>query len=180
MMKNEDRKDHNPVQKSFFDRALSLFKSNDQDCTVIVENPNGSENGFKDKSVIPIYLPDNDIHGNNVEKPQRIVNISHENTSVAVNSAFFDVLGHGGDLTIRMNEDHPLHAILDHAMSSPSRDIVDLEQQLDAAQTVIDLLLKAWSIYEDEEPMGVRKQRVQNAREDWGRYIRNLLHIEEE
>lgn len=180
MTKSEGSESKNPLQRSFFDRAFSLFQNNEQDSSGIVKNQDRSENGSEDKAVIPIHFPESDTPSNDVKETKRIVNISHANSSVAINSAFFDVLGYGSDLTIRLNEDHPLHTILDHAMSSPSEDVVSLEQQLEAAQTVIDLLLKGWSIYEDEEPIGVRKQRVQSAREDWGRCIRSLLYVEEE
>ena len=107
--------------------------------------------------------------------------ITYDSNSAGTSPALFDVRTRGGDIKICLNMRHPLYPLLHSAMSSQeSRDIETLSARLSNAQTVIDMLLCGWSTFENDEPIGPRLNRVQLAREDWGRTIRNLMQNSEE
>ena len=55
--------------------------------------------------------------------------------------------------------------------NSPSK----LKERLEKASLGLKLLLAAWARYEDETPDGIRKENVQNVREDWGKYAKDFL-----
>jgi len=56
----------------------------------------------------------------------------------------------------------------------------ELRSRLNRARDGLELLLMAWARYEDEEPSGKRRDAVQQARWDWGRYARQFLDDSEE
>jgi HSP20 family molecular chaperone IbpA len=116
-----------------------------------------------------------------VSKTEHNVHLFYSVNSAGVTPAFFDIDVEGSSIDIRLNQQHLLYDDLRKALSKPRRDNPEhLAQQLRSAQLVIDTLIKGWAMYEDEEPIGKRKQRVQNAREDWGRAVRELLQPDED
>lgn len=96
--------------------------------------------------------------------------------------AFFDVKSRGGTVIITLNTNHPAYEHLIEVLEKDPANISDdeLRSRLDKARDGLELLLMAWARYEDEEPAGKRRDAVQNARWDWGRYARQFLDNDEE
>ncbi|MDX2076630.1 MAG: ATP-binding protein [bacterium] len=96
--------------------------------------------------------------------------------------AFFDVKSRGGAVMITLNINHPAYnhliEVLEQDPSGINED--ELRERLDKARQGLELLLMSWARYEDEEPMGNRRDRVQQARWDWGRYARQFLGDDDE
>jgi hypothetical protein len=96
--------------------------------------------------------------------------------------AFFDVKSRGGTVITTLNTNHPAYQnlieVLEKDPASVNED--ELRDRLDKAREGLYLLLMAWARYEDEEPMGKRRDAVQQARWDWGKYARQFLDNGEE
>lgn len=95
-------------------------------------------------------------------------------------NAFFSVKPSGGKIIITLNMDHPAYDKLIEVLNGPIEEdcsLEDLKDRLSNASDGLKLLLMAWARYEDEEPDGERKKKVQNARQDWGRIADEFLRI---
>jgi hypothetical protein len=102
----------------------------------------------------------------------------YEFYKVGVETAeFFTVRPKGGSLLIGLNTNHPAY---DHLVtlleSSDDDDEVDaLKTRLRKSFEGLKLLLEAWARYEDELTDGIKKERAQEARLDWGRVARQFF-----
>lgn len=89
-------------------------------------------------------------------------------------SEFFTVRRKGGALLIGLNVNHPAYnklvTILEHG--DESGDVDTLKGRLHRSYEGLKLLLEAWARYEDEQTDGLPRERVQDARRDWGRMAR--------
>lgn len=92
-------------------------------------------------------------------------------------NAFFSVKPKGGKIIITLNMEHPAYANLIEILNDPCEDCSqeELQERLRSASDGLKLLLMAWARYEDEEPDGDRKRRVQSARQDWGKIAYDFL-----
>ncbi len=92
--------------------------------------------------------------------------------------AFFSVESKGGVLTITLNTQHPAYESLLEVLqpdADPKEDTPEeLHARLTAANKGLKLLLEAWARYEDEES-GQMRERLQEARTDWGKVARMFL-----
>jgi hypothetical protein len=97
-------------------------------------------------------------------------------------SAFFSVKPRGGAILITLNTSHPAYdnlvELLDQEVEGVDPDT--LRSRLAKSAEGLKLLLTAWARYEDEQPDGIRKNRAQEARADWGRIARQFYEIEEQ
>ncbi len=94
---------------------------------------------------------------------------------------FFSVSPRGGKILITLNVDHPAYQNLIEVLDDfePTENSTELYQRLVNASDGLKLLLMAWARFEDEEPVGKRKDFVQNARTDWGRVARDFLRTDD-
>ena len=93
--------------------------------------------------------------------------------------AFFSVKQMGGSIIITLNTLHPAYDSLVEALDCDDEDQDnDLRQRLQSAEDGLKLLLMAWARFEDEQPDGIRRERAQEARVDWGRIARQFLRDE--
>jgi len=92
-------------------------------------------------------------------------------------SAFFSVKPKGGAIIITLNLNHPAYKNLLEILEEDveDADVDTLKARLENSLNGIKLLLSAWARYEDEQPDGIRRERVQDARADWGRIARQFL-----
>lgn len=93
-------------------------------------------------------------------------------------SAFFSVRPRGGAIMITLNTAHPAYGHLIEALDEQEGiELTDAElrSKLANASRGLRLLLEAWARYEDEQPDGQLRARVQDARNDWGRVARQFL-----
>ena len=76
-----------------------------------------------------------------------------------------------------MNTSHPAYdnlvEILEENVDGAS--LESLREKFKNALDGLKLLLTAWARYEDEQPDGIRRERTQEARTDWGRVARTFL-----
>ncbi len=90
---------------------------------------------------------------------------------------FFTVRKRGGALLIGLNTNHPAYdklvTVLEH--SDGEADVEKLRQRLRRSYEGLKLLLEAWARYEDELTDGPRKEKAQDARQDWGRVARQFF-----
>ena len=91
--------------------------------------------------------------------------------------AFFTVRPKGGVINVILNTRHPAYENLVEVLEKETEceDAKELSNRLDKASEGLKLLLMAWARYEDEQPDGILKERVQNSRSDWGRVARGFL-----
>ena len=92
--------------------------------------------------------------------------------------AFFSVRTKGGALLITLNTNHPAYTHLIDVLEVDEDEDISIEEvnaRLTNAWRGLRLLLEAWARYEDEQPDGQLRQRVQDARNDWGRVARQFL-----
>jgi hypothetical protein len=96
-------------------------------------------------------------------------------------SAFFSVKPRGGAIIVTLNTSHPAYKNLVEMLEEDVEgvDVSTLRSRLENSLEGLKLLLTAWARYEDEQPDGIAKIRVQEARSDWGRIARQFLEIEE-
>lgn len=93
-------------------------------------------------------------------------------------SAFFSVKPKGGVIIITLNTGHPAYQHLIEALDAEGEDEMgeaELRGRLVNAWRGLKLLLEAWARYEDEQPPGALRHKVQDARNDWGRVAREFL-----
>ena len=93
--------------------------------------------------------------------------------------AFFSVKGVAGVLKVTLNTSHPAHKHLVEALEQSVDNVPaeKLKERLQNASDGLKLLLTAWARYEDEQPDGVRRQRAQETRTDWGRVARQFFNL---
>lgn len=90
---------------------------------------------------------------------------------------FFTVRPKGGVILIGLNTSHPAY---DHLVtllkdSDEDKSLEDLRIRVKKSYEGLKLLLEAWARYEDELTDGVRKQRAQDARIQWGMVAREFF-----
>lgn len=93
-------------------------------------------------------------------------------------SAFFSVKPKGGAIIVTLNTSHPAYDHLIEVLESGGEESMTEEQlreRLVNAWRGLKLLLEAWARYEDEQPAGPLRHKVQDARNDWGRVARQFL-----
>lgn len=94
--------------------------------------------------------------------------------------AFFSVKQKGGSIIITLNTSHPAYDSLVEVLEreDPDETAEGLRARLHSAEDGLKLLLMAWARYEDEQPDGMRRERAQETRLDWGRLARQFLRSE--
>lgn len=94
-------------------------------------------------------------------------------------SAFFSVRPKGGAIIITLNTAHPAYdhliGVLEGEGDEEELEEDELRERLSNAWYGLKLLLEAWARYEDEQPPGPLRSKVQDARNDWGRVARQFL-----
>jgi hypothetical protein len=90
---------------------------------------------------------------------------------------FFTVRPKGGSLLIGLNTNHPAydHLVTLLESSEEDNDVEALKRRLRKSFEALKLLLEAWARYEDELTDGVKKERAQEARLDWGRVAKQFF-----
>jgi len=86
--------------------------------------------------------------------------------------AFFSVSPVGGKIIIKLNTQHPAYEQFVEVLSGyidPDTEKGELVKRLRKAKDGLKLLLMAWARFEDEQPDGRLKDKVQDARVDWGK-----------
>ncbi len=84
----------------------------------------------------------------------------------STSSAFFEVASKSRTIEIIINEEHELFSILNEIFF-PEK-ITEISQK---CSKIIGSLLIAWAKYENELPDGIRKNRAEEARIDWGKHV---------
>lgn len=90
---------------------------------------------------------------------------------------FFTVRPKGGSLLIGLNTNHPAydHLVTLLESSEDDNDVDALKRRLRKSFEALKLLLEAWARYEDELTDGIKKERAQEARLDWGRVAKQFF-----
>lgn len=90
---------------------------------------------------------------------------------------FFTVRPKGGSLLVGLNTNHPAydHLVTLLETSEDDNDVPALKARLKKSYEGLKLLLEAWARYEDELTDGIKKERAQEARSDWGRVARQFF-----
>ncbi|MEU9091735.1 ATP-binding protein [Streptomyces sp. NPDC048428] len=96
--------------------------------------------------------------------------------------AFFSVDLMAGMLQVIFNERHPLHAHLLAVLEEVPEDATpdELRHRLDRAADTFKLLLFSWARMEDEIPSDRQREKIADARQDWGRYARDFIDGEDD
>ena len=83
----------------------------------------------------------------------------------------------GGSLLIGLNTNHPAydHLVTLLESSEDDNDVDALKRRLRKSFEALKLLLEAWARYEDELTDGIKKERAQEARLDWGRVAKQFF-----
>lgn len=104
--------------------------------------------------------------------------------------SFFSVRPQGGVILITLNTSHPAYGHLlevledlensdlevsDLSETEAKNQVEFLSGRLVNAWRGLKLLMAAWARYEDEQPDGPRRLRVQDSRTEWGRVARDFL-----
>lgn len=94
---------------------------------------------------------------------------------------FFDVKPRGGSVIISLNVEHPAYEHLVEVLQQDLEDLNEdkLKERLGNAWQGLKLLLIAWARYEDEQPVGERRDQAQDVRWEWGRMARDFLREED-
>ncbi len=96
--------------------------------------------------------------------------------------AFFSVQPKAGVIMLTLNTGHAAYDRLVDVLEkeSSSKDDPDsLRERLDNALDGLKLLLMAWARYEDEQIQPQARERVKEARQDWGRMAKRFLEKDE-
>ncbi|NEA58853.1 ATP-binding protein [Streptomyces sp. SID13666] len=91
--------------------------------------------------------------------------------------AFFSIDLMAGMLQVIFNEKHPLHTHLMTVLEEVPEDatVDDLRHRLERASDTFKLLLFSWARMEDEIPNDRQREKIADARQDWGRYARDFI-----
>ena len=92
-------------------------------------------------------------------------------------SAFFSIDLMAGMLQVIFNEKHPLHTQLISVLEDAPEDadVDDLRYRLNQAAEIFKLLLFSWARMEDETYPDRDRERIADARREWGRYARDFV-----
>lgn len=104
-------------------------------------------------------------------------------TSKLTGPAFFETSAKSRTIQVILNENHPLFSSLEEVLDPNSNDSnQEMYQRLVESRKLFELLLAAWSKYENTQPDGPRRFKVEEARLEWGRNARAFLldELEEE
>lgn len=97
-------------------------------------------------------------------------------TSQLTGPAFFETSAKSRTIQVVINENHPLFSSLDILVEPISNgDCNDMYQRLIQSRKSVELLLAAWAKYENDQPDGPRKHKIEEARLEWGRNARAFL-----
>lgn len=97
-------------------------------------------------------------------------------TSKLTSPAFFETSAKSRTIQVILNENHPLFSSLDNLLDNNSNDSNhEMCEGLVEARKLFELLLVAWSKYENTQPDGPRRFKVEEARLEWGRNARAFL-----
>ncbi|ACU34559.1 hypothetical protein Amir_0595 [Actinosynnema mirum DSM 43827] len=91
--------------------------------------------------------------------------------------AFFSIDLMAGMLQVIFNNSHPLHDQLLAVLEEVPEDATDsdLKYRLRRAADTFKLLLFSWARMEDEIPNDRQREKIADARRDWGRYARDFI-----
>lgn len=96
--------------------------------------------------------------------------------------AFFSIDLMAGMLQVIFNNKHPLHdellAVLEEVPEDVNED--QLRDRLRRAADTFKLLLFSWARMEDEIPNDKQREKIADARRDWGRYARDFIDGEDD
>jgi hypothetical protein len=92
-------------------------------------------------------------------------------------SAFFSIDLMAGMLQVIFNEKHPLHSQLMTVLEDvpEDADVDELRDRLNQAAETFKLLLFSWARMEDETYPDRERERIADARREWGRYARDFV-----
>ncbi|WP_037857419.1 ATP-binding protein [Streptomyces sp. NRRL S-340] len=92
-------------------------------------------------------------------------------------SAFFSIDLMAGMLQVIFNEKHPLHSQLITVLEDvpEDADADELRDRLNQAAETFKLLLFSWARMEDETYPDRERERIADARREWGRYARDFV-----
>ena len=94
------------------------------------------------------------------------------------NDAFFSVQPRAGVIMVTLNTNHAAFNRLVDVLekeASNTDDVESLRERLNNALDGLKLLLMAWARYEDEQIQPQARERVKEARQDWGRMAKRFL-----
>lgn len=94
---------------------------------------------------------------------------------------FFTVKPVAGEIVIKLNSNHPAYANLVEVLEDDLDEELTREQlieRLSRASRGLKLLLMAWARFEDETVPEKKREEVQDARYEWGRYAAQFLKDE--
>lgn len=89
--------------------------------------------------------------------------------------SFFELTEVGGELRLLLNSTHPAFRVLKPALCAGLQRSLRDARAVEASEDPLLLMLLAWADVERQQPYGFRRQRAQQAREDWGRALRDLM-----
>jgi hypothetical protein len=91
--------------------------------------------------------------------------------------AFFSIDLLAGMLQVIFNDRHPLHTELMAVLEEVPEDATEAElrDRLIRAANTFKLLIFSWARMEDEIPNDRQREKIADARRDWGRYARDFL-----
>lgn len=129
-----------------------------------------------------LHIPEEDARREVVADIEKKFRVRWVSASVD-NSAFFSVSMLAGLLQVTFNMNHPVYEQLSAVLEPPSEEECDdpkeLRQKLFEASDTFKLLLFAWARYEDEITSNSERSKVRQAREDWGRFARDFVALDE-
>jgi hypothetical protein len=97
-------------------------------------------------------------------------------SSTNTGPTFFDTSAKSRTIDIALNQNHPLYESLCTLLdTTDDLDCEQLRQRVFQAQQTVEVMLAAWSKYENGLPDGPRKFKAEEARSEWGRNARLLL-----
>ncbi|OQX09697.1 MAG: hypothetical protein BWK73_22070 [Thiothrix lacustris] len=126
----------------------------------------------KNSSVEIIDNNCNAIKAKYIGKNDEFIFTSKKSTS----PAFFDVFVKGKTIEVSLNESHPLFSNLNELLFNSIGDKSHNANLM--ARRTIDLIMVAWAKHESEQPDGVRKNKAEEARIDWGKNARDIIFSE--
>ena len=137
-----------------------------------------------DQVTVPAVAPAGTSEDKSQEIKARYIGRNDEyvfTTSKLTGPAFFETSAKSRTIQVILNENHPLFASFDIWVDSISTgDCQNMYQRLIQSRKSFELLLAAWSKYENDQPDGPRKFKVEEARLEWGRNVRSFLEGDRE
>jgi len=97
-------------------------------------------------------------------------------SSTNTGPTFFDTSAKSRTIEIALNQNHPMYESLRTLLDTiDDLDCEQLRQRILQAQRTVEVMLAAWSRYENDLPNGPRKFKAEEMRSEWGRNARLLL-----